>query len=343
MNIWIDLANSPQVLFFRPIISHLRSLGHELVITTRHYAQTVELADVFALNHTPLGGHGGRSRSRAVWSNWERSNELRRFVSGRKISMALSHNSYSQILAAWRMGIPAVTATDYEHNPLNHLAFRLATRVIVPQAFPQGMLQRFGAGSKKVRRYSGIKEQIYLQDFEPEKDYAARLGLPRDKVLVVLRPPADWTVYHPKRNKLMDRLMEFLSADPNTFVVFLPRIPDQRSMIDPWKGMNVWIPDSAVDGPNLIWAADLVISAGGTMNREAAVLGTPSYTIFAGRLAGVDEFLLNKGRMKVIQNVEDFPPLRRSGEKHDRLKGENLLSELTLMMLEAAQGSTGKH
>jgi predicted glycosyltransferase len=334
MKIWIDLANSPQVLFFRPIVAHLKHLGHDILITSRHYAQTIELADEFALAHVPVGKHGGRNIGKALSSNWHRSKELRAFASGRGIELALSHNSYSQILAAWRMGIPAVTTTDYEHNPLNHFAFRLATRVIVPSSFPEDKLRWFGARKKSVVRYSGIKEQVYLDDFKPDEGFADRIGLPKGKVITVLRPPADWTPYHLKKNKLMDRLIGYLAADANTFVVFLPRIPDQRGMLGSWDRKNYWIPPHAVDGPNLICAADLVISAGGTMSREAGVLGTPSYTVFAGKLAGVDKYLLDRERMKVIQCVADFPPLKRVGERRNKLQGENVVAQIVRAMVE---------
>jgi predicted glycosyltransferase len=226
---------------------------------------------------------------------------------------------------------------DYEHQPINHLAFRLANRVIVPEPFPESSLRRYGARGDRVIRYAGIKEQIYLSDFVPDPAYREKIGLPQDQIVVVLRPPATWASYHPKKNELMAELIDYLSASDQTRVVFLPRIAIQKSEIAKWNIRNFWIPDHVLDGPNLLHSADLVISAGGTMNRESAVLGTPTYTIFAGPLGAVDQYLINGGRMKVIARAQDFPPLKRCESARNRLTGKAIIDEITNAMLDVAK------
>jgi len=333
MRIWIDLVNSPQVLFCRPLIAELERRGHETVITTRPFAQTIELADQFGMVHTPFGMHGGRNFAHTLWYNWLRSSELVRFVRDKRIDLAVSHNAYSQIVAARRLGIPSVTAMDYEHQPINHLAFRLASLVIVPECFPSEKLRRYGAGERRVMRYPGVKEQIYLGDFRPMPGYARQIGLPEDRVIVVLRPPADWAAYHRMKNELMDHLIRYLGAARHAFVVFLPRIHEQRAMVEALRVDNFWIPDHALDGPNLMWAADLVISAGGTMNREAAVLGTPAYTVFAAKLGAVDRYLVERDRLHIISSEDDFPALQHLEGECSPLKGSDLINQIVDAML----------
>jgi len=309
MNVWVDLANSPQVLFFRPILAGLKALGHRITITTRPYAQTVGLTERFSLAHTPIGGHGGRSLRGLAIQNFVRAARLLNWASGRGFDLALSHNSYSQILAARLAGIPVVTLMDYEHQPLNHLAFRLARRVIVPEVFPDDRLAGFGA-RRKAKKYPGIKEQVYLSDFVPQADFRRREGLPEDAPLVVIRPPADWTAYHRFENRLFDSLLDALSGQKanGACLLFLPRLASQAEAVRGLPGLR--IADKIYDGPDLLYHADLVVSGGGTMNREAAVLGAPTWTVFRGKPAAVDRSLIEAGRMVRIDEETDLARLR---------------------------------
>ncbi len=302
MRIWIDLANSPQVLFFRPIIRELTRRGQSIVITSRHFAQTVQLADQLGLAHTPIGGHGGKKLSHIGFSVTLRACHLARFARTNHFDLAVSHNSYAQLLAASALRVPAVTLMDYEHQPLNHLAFRLAKRVIVPEPFPEERLKKYGAGAKAIK-YSGIKEQLYLADFAPQPDYRTREGFPLDRPLVVVRPPAPWTAYHHFENDLFDTLLGHLDTLDGPYLLFLPRV---QSQIESVRGFSSFhIADKVYDGPNLLYHANLVISGGGTMNREAAVLGTRTCTIFKGQLGAVDRYLIDGGRMSLLETESE--------------------------------------
>ena len=307
MKIWIDLANSPQVLFFRPLIRELERRGHHVELTTRAYAQTVALADQHGLSHTVIGHHGGRRLVDLVRQTAGRSVELARWARPRRFDLALSHNSYSQVLAATLLRIPAVTLMDYEHQPLNHLCFRLARRVIVPAAFPDSQLQACGA-DRKAARYPGVKEEVYLADFVPQPDYRAAEGLPTDRPLVVIRPPAPWTAYHRFENNLFDQLLEHLTRVNSRYLLFLPRIPSQADSVRGLQGLHV--APKVYDGPNLLYHADLVISGGGTMNREAAVLGAPVYTVFKGRLGAVDRYLIERRQMTQVSTEADIATIQ---------------------------------
>lgn len=307
MKIWLDLANSPQVLFFRPIIKELELCGHKLEITTRDYAQTVRLADQLRLRHQEIGRHGGKSFSGLAMQILWRSKLLLNWAKSRKFDLAVSHNSYSQVVAARLLGMPVITLMDYDHQPLNHLCFRLANLVIVPEPFPAEMIHKCGASNKFVK-YAGIKEQLYLSDFIPDIHYREREGLPSDCSLVVIRPPAPWTAYHRFENGLFDKLLSFLASDNDRYLLFLPRLASQADGLRAIP--NIHVASKVFDGPNLLYNADLVISGGGTMNRESAVLGTPTYTVFKGKLGAVDSYLIKQGRMIQISDLQDLITIR---------------------------------
>src|SRR5438874_8666929 len=278
MRIWIDLANSPHVPFFRSLANDFMRRNHDVVVTARAFAETVELAEAAGFAPQVIGGHGGGKLSGKAGNLVQRALALARWARGRNIDLALSHNSYSQILAARALSLRAVTLMDYEHQPANHLAFRLASRVIVPRAFPETALSRFGTSAAKVKRYDGIKEDVYLADFQSDPEFEKQLrilGVGANDVLVTVRPPANEALYHRFENELFDQLLARLSAMPSVKIVLLPRNDSQRRVYSTRAGSQLIQPPGPLDGSNLIAYSDLVISAGGTMNREAAALGTP--------------------------------------------------------------------
>ena len=316
MRIWIDLANSPHVPFFRALAGEFGARGHAVEVTAREFAQTVELAEAAGLRPSVVGGHGGGRLSGKAGNLLGRAWALARWARGRGFELAVSHNSYSQVLAARALGLRAVTLMDYEHQPANHLAFRLASRVIVPSAFPEEALRRYGARAPKVGRYDGIKEDVYLADFEPDPQFAGllkeRLGVDAARdTLVVVRPPASEALYHRFENELFGELLARLLARPGVKVILLARSAEQRESLSArFASENLVAPREALDGANLVAAADLVVSAGGTMNREAAALGVPAATVYAGRWAAVDEQLVREGRLKRLAAREDLESLR---------------------------------
>src|SRR5687767_2931725 len=310
MRVWIDLANSPHVPFFRALTNRFTAAGHEVEITAREFAETVPLAQAAGFTPQVIGKHGGREVSAKAGNLMSRAWDLRRWARKRRFDLAVSHNSYSQIVAARASRIRTVTLMDYEHQPANHLAFRLASRIIVPASFPAHALRRFGAGVGKVRRYHGTKEDVYLADFQPDPSFAARLcelGVNPDNVLVLMRPPALEALYHRFQNTLFDEALDKLLANQNVRVVLLPRNESQRAQYSTRERLIV--PLSPLPGADLIAASDLVISAGGTINREAAALGVPAASIYAGEWAAVDAQLVNEGRLQRISSNTDLKEL----------------------------------
>ena len=314
MRIWIDLANSPHVPFFQALREEFAARGHDVEFTAREFAQTVELAHAAGLAPEVIGGHGGRGLSGKAGNLIGRAWRLARWARGRGFDLAVSHNSYSQIVAARALRLKAVTLMDYEHQPANHLAFRLASRVVVPRAFPADALRRFGARAAKVRRYEGFKEDVYLADFRPDPSSLAglrrTLGAGDESVLVVVRPPASEALYHRFENELFGALLARLASCERARTVFLARTEAQREEFAPRLSRGRFVlPPHALDGALLVSAADLVVSAGGTMNREAAALATPAATIYAGRWAAVDEQLVREGRLVRLATRADVDAL----------------------------------
>ena len=312
MRLWIDLANSPHVPFFKALAARFVAAGHEIEVTARDFAETVPLAQVAGFDATVVGAHGGRQVSAKAGNLIGRAWALASWSRKRKFDLAVSHNSYSQILAARVLRTRCVTLMDYEHQPANHLAFRLASRIIVPASFPAARLRHFGARVGKVRRYNGTKEDVYLADFQPDPSFAKQLcelGVRPDNVLVLMRPPAHDALYHRFQNELFDEALALLLEKENVQVVLLPRNETQRTTYSGHESERLIVPAQPLAGANLIAASDLVISAGGTINREAAALGVPAASIYAGKWAAVDEGLLNEGRLLRISNTTDLSKL----------------------------------
>lgn len=337
MRIWIDLANSPHVPFFRALANEFTERGHVFEVTARAFAETVELAQTAGFAPEILSGYGGRELAGKAGNLVQRSWALRRWARGRDFDLAVSHNSYSQILAARGLALKSVTLMDYEHQPANHLAFRLASRIIVPRSFPEEALVRYGAGAAKIRRYNGTKEDVYLADFEPDEGFTEQLrglGIGRDDVLVVVRPPARDALYHRFENELFEELLDRLSVHPAVTVILLARNDAQRALYGSRANAKFVLPARVLDGANLIASADLVVSAGGTMNREAAALGVPAATIYAGQWAALDEELVREGRLRRISTRDDLHdlPIERKGTARAR-RAEHVRAEVADLIL----------
>jgi uncharacterized protein len=335
MRIWIDLANSPHVPFFRPLANEFRRRGHNVLVTARQFAETIPLAEAAGFAPEVIGGHGGGKLSGKAGNLVGRGLELARWARGKQIDLAVGHNSYSQILAARALSLRCVTLMDYEHQPANHLAFRLASRVIVPRGFPENALTRFGVNPAKVKRYDGIKEDVYLASFVADPSFVVelqRLGINPGDILVTARPPASEALYHRFENQLFDQLVARVLQTPAVRLVLLPRNEWQRQY---YARDQIIIPAHPLDGANLIARSDLVVSAGGTMNREAAALGVPAASVYMGEWAAIDQQLVDEGRLQRISTEKDLGNLRiekkpaRSGRA-----GAGVLQQVANLILE---------
>jgi predicted glycosyltransferase len=331
VRVWIDITNSPHVPFFRPLIRLLREDGHEVDVTARAFAQTEQLLELHGIDATIVGSHGGRSRLGKSRAMAGRLRQLLRWAKPRGFGAALSHGSYDLTLSARRLGVPSTMTFDYEYALAQHqFGARSATRVVVPEAIPAERLTRYGLRPPKLARYPGLKEEYYLADFEPDPSVPATLGVDTTRFVVLLRPPPDVALYHRRGNPLFPRTLELLGGRNDVQAVVLPRTEEQRAYIGSLALPSVIVPEHAVDAQSLMAAADLVISAGGTMNREAVALGVPVYTVFSGRLGGVDELLIREGRLRVLTDPEAIDIEKRAARVPRRTRDPRELLEILL-------------
>jgi uncharacterized protein len=321
VKVWIDMTAPAHVLVFRPLIQILRERGAEVEVTARNYAQTLELLELHRIEAEVFGQHAGRSRVAKARTMVGRLRELHGWAKGRRFDVALTHGSHELTMTARRLGIPSSTTFDYEFAWFQHqLGCRAATRVVVPTAIPPERLRQYGLKPPKLRRYEGLKEEYYLSDFEPDRAVADALSLDPDRVLAVVRTPPDIALYHRQENPLFPRLLVRLGRQEDLQAVVLPRTTEQGEFVRSLGLPSLVVPERAVDAQSLIGLADLVVSAGGTMNREAAALGIPVYTTFGGRLGGVDEGLIRRGRLVRITDPGAIAIRERDSAERTRVR-----------------------
>jgi uncharacterized protein len=333
---WIDVSNSPQVPFFRPLIALLRERGHDVSVTTREYAQTTELLSLHGVEHEVVGPrHGGAGAFGKARAMGGRLRALRRYARGRDFDIALSHASHELPMVARSLGIPSSYAFDYEFARVQHgFGCRAAHRVVVPDAIPQDRLNGLGARAAKVRRYPGLKEEYYLHGFVPDAGVLSHVGVAGEHILVVVRTPPDVSLYHREANPLFGDVLERLGRDPAVRAVVLPRTAEQRAEIVGRELPSIVVPEHAVDAQSLVALSDLVVSAGGTMNREAVALGIPVYTTFAGRLGAVDTALVEEGRLRTLASAAELAVEKRPAPGTPTEHDPAVLLDLLLTALE---------
>jgi predicted glycosyltransferase len=336
VRVWIDITAPAHVLVFRPLLPLLRERGAEIEITSRDYAQTVQLLELHGIEGEILGRHGGRSRLGKARSLSSRLGDLRGWARDREFDLALAHGSHELTLTARRLGIPSSTTFDYEFAWLQHqLGCRAATRVVVPEAIPPERLERYGTRPPKLLQYPGLKEEYYLADFAPDPAALAPFEIDAARALVVVRTPPDVSLYHRRSNPLFPQVLDHLGHNESVQAIVLPRTAEQRDFVRGLGLPSVQVPDGAVDGQSLIAFSDLVVSAGGTMNREAVALGVPVYTTYGGRLGGVDEMLIREGRLIPLSDPRALDLRKREDERERARRDPVLMLDLLLSARES--------
>jgi uncharacterized protein len=308
VKVWVDCTAAAHPLVLRPIVERLQAMGHEVRVTAREYGQLLGILERLGMTYQPVGRHAGASKALKARAVAGRSLALARWARRCDFDLALGHGSVDLGAVSAMLRIPSVQMQDYEHAGLQRqLAFRAARRVLAPDAIPVEAMRRAGASAAKLFRYPGLKEDYYLADFEPRPTVLDQLGIERQRVLVVVRPPPETSTYH-AANPLYEGVLARLAAAPGVQAVVIPRTARQalalerRATSDGSGAPGLIVPRHAVDAQSLIALADLVVGAGGTMNREAVALGTPVYTIFSGRMGAVDEHLIAAGRLRPLRD-----------------------------------------
>ncbi|HEX5376124.1 MAG TPA: DUF354 domain-containing protein [Solirubrobacterales bacterium] len=311
MLVWVDCTAAAHPLVLRPLIERFEARGDEVLVTAREYGQTLGVLDRLGIPYEGVGRHAGASSLKKGAALAGRSAALARLVWDKRPGLAVAHGSVDLAVVSSLYRIPSVQMQDYEFAGWQRqIAFRAARRVLMPDSIPLERLRRIGAKERKLVRYPGLKEEYYLADFEPDAAVLDELGLDRGKVIAVLRPPPETSEYH-ARNDRYGEAIRHLAASDAVQAVVIPRTGRQGAEARAMAAANLIVPERAIDAQSLIAHADLVVSAGGTMNREAVALGTPVFTTFAGRMGGVDEALIAEGRMRVLGDPAELPLRKR--------------------------------
>ncbi len=331
--IWIDLDNSPHVLFFNPIIEQLRKRDVNVFVTARDYAQVFDLLNLFGIEYIKVGRHYGKNILLKSFGTLLRVLQLIVVVFRKKPRLTISHGSRSQIIAGKILGIKVAAAFDYEYANAPPL-FR-PDIVLVPEMIPEEMTMAY----KNVFRYKGIKEDVYVPYFKPNPGIREELGIKNSKIVVTIRPPATLAHYHTlQSDKMFKELLKFLKDSEETYIIITPRTKDQEAEIrNQWKEEfrtgKFYIPAKVMNGLDIIWNSDLVVSGGGTMIREAAALNVPAYSTFGGQVGAVDNYLESIGRLIILRDETDIKNKLRIEKRILSLnksnEGSGVLDEIT--------------
>jgi predicted glycosyltransferase len=343
--IWFDLDNSPHVPFFHPIIRELEMRGYQVIVTVRDCFQVCGLADLFNLRYKKIGRHYGKNKILKIVGTIIRSVQLLPAALRERPAIAVSHGSRAQLLTVTMLRIPDVMIVDYEYA--HRLGFIEPNYFIASELIPRSS---FNVDMSHMFSYPGIKEDVYVPEFKPDPAILKDLGIGKEDILVTIRPPATEAHYHnPESERLFSEVIDYLASNQDVRMVILPRNEKKQTawVKHKWAAWcangKIIIPDHVVDGLNLIWHSDFVVSGGGTMNREAAALGVPVYSIFRGKIGAVDRYLSEHGRLTLIERVEDVQskirPIKRPKEKEANFGERTALKEIVTAIEKVIEGS----
>ena len=305
--IWIDLDNTPHIPFFKPIIAELNKRGYECILTARDAYQVIDLADRFGLKYNKVGRHYGKNKLLKVLGLIIRSLKLIPIMIKQKPALALAHGSRTQVVVSSFLGIPSLEIFDYEYT--QELIFIGPTYTMAPEIIPDSPIKK---ERDRVTKYPGIKEDVYVSSYSPDPTIKTELNMDDKKVIVTIRPPATEAHYFCEASEqLFEAAMKFLLQKEEAQLILIPRNKKQGNFVrETWPSAvasgKIIIPDHAINGLDLMWFSDLVISGGGTMNREAAALKVPVYSIFRGKIGAVDKYLSDKGRLVLLERPSDL-------------------------------------
>jgi len=336
--IWIDLDNSPHVPLFAPIIRELNKKGIKTLVTARDFAQTEDLLNVYGINAYIIGFHGGKNKIIKIVNLFYRAIQLYKFVRKFPLKLAISHGSRTQLVTTKFIGVPSILMMDYEYTETRLFNY-LSTYMLIPKHIPDSRLLSVGIYLRKTIRYNGFKEELYLNGFKPIQSFLNEINIDENQILIVIRPPGMAGNYHDSNSEeLLISGIKYFSSFENTVCLIINRTIIESdfitSKITPKE--NIRFLEKPVNGLQLIFAADIVVSGGGTMNREGGLIGTETYSIFTGKRPYLDEYLEKQGKLKFIEKPEDFYSIDVSKKKKslDFHSSNSLVHEITDIIID---------
>jgi len=329
MRFWADIDNAPHVLVLRPIIEELRVLGHDVELTARDYGQTFGLLRMYGMRFHPIGRHWGKNKIMKYLSVLTRGVSLILFAAGRRFDLAFCHGARAQFFATRVLRVPLVVLDDYEHAAFPNFMKPWIRLLLFPDVIPVGAFAVKGMPRNRICGYSGLKEDLYVHDFQPDPSFLVELHIDPKLILILIRPPATMAHYAVRQSSVIfEQVLDYLCGLSHVQLIVLPRTSQQgeelKGVIHKRRYTNIIIPDRVYNGPSLIWYSDLVISGGGTMNREAAALGVPVFSIYQGPIGAVDKHLIDTGRLNHVKDFDDLKsiPLVKSTRGREVPKSE---------------------
>ena len=308
IRIWIDLDNSPHVPLFVPIMKELRDRGCSITITAREFFETCDLLEMIGEKYHKVGGRFGKNKLHKLMGSLVRSLKLYFFAREKDFSIAVGHGTRPQFLAAALLRMPVVYMFDYEYGKL-WPTFGI-TKYLVPEYIPDDVFLERKLDIDKVIKFPGLKEDVYSFNFTSDSKIYEELGIDPEKIIITVRPPASEAFYHhPSGDQIFEDVVSYLIEKENVTLVVMPRTDAQKKFVDGLSihgNKKIVIPSRVIDGLNLIRHSDLVVSGGGTMNREAISLGIPAYSIFMGNKSAVDEYMEKAGKLIFLKTPDDF-------------------------------------
>lgn len=335
--IWFDLDNSPHVPLFRPVFKELDERKVEYCITAREFAQTKDLLDFWKIKHSLIGKHAGKNKLNKAVNLFHRGSKLRKYAKNKSINLGISHGSRTQLLATKSLGINSLLMFDYEYTE-SKIFNNFSNYLLAPVFIPDKRLEEAGFKIKKLIRYNGFKEELYISDFNPEVNFRKSLGISENAILVTIRPPSLVGNYHDSRSEqLLISLINYLRRHDDIFILIVNRTNVEKAFIqNKIHGMEkIQFLSRPVDGLQLIYASDYVFSGGGTMNRESALLGTKTFSFFTGKKPYLDEYLQDISRLEFIEDVAQIEniQIKKSPPKEILVHSRNIVEEVTDIIL----------
>lgn len=314
--VWIDVTNSPHAILFNPVILELKENNIDVLVTAREYAQTTDLLKEFDIEHALIGDHKGKSKIKKIGGMFDRTWKLYWFIRKENVDASLSMSSFTAMISSAMLDIPHMTLYDYEYTIGHHISYRFSDIVLTPRGVDEKLIKKYGSTPDNTVYYDGLKEQIYINHYVSDfvklkrntEAIKKELKVPLNRIVILFRPEATMAHYQSNVNDLSMDLIKFLNKhEQKPIIIVLPRTNDQKNEYENLKLKNVIVPSKTYNGIELISLSDLIIGAGGTINREAAALNIPVYSIFqGGKLATIDKKLIEREEMVYIQSKRDF-------------------------------------
>jgi hypothetical protein len=312
MKIWYDATTGKHVRYGAAIAARLRNLGYDVILTTRKHPDTLELARILNEKFIPVGQYDPTSLCTRLEKSAKRTIMLSRLFKDSVPDLAISHQSVELCRVAFGLNVPIILTADTPHAAaVNKLTIPLANALVASEAIPKRVFKKYG--EPKLFQFKGVDEVAWIKELRISQKFDY------EKPLIVVRQVEKKAAYAMGKTDITEKIAKKLTSIGN--VVFLTRYKKP-------KRKNLIIPKHFVDSASLVTNADLVVSAGGTIAREAALQGIPSIVLSDFGRTYVNEYLVKKSFPLFI--ASDLTEALKLAEKHLGKKSD-VKTKLTML------------